>query len=204
MSLMDSIRKHPIEVLVCDFARAMKTVDSHRPTAQSARSGRSYQSGIGAFSEVETVKLVMQELKVTNPERYQKHCLQVKYPLPSKNKCDLCIGTPPLWDCGIEIKMLRLMGDNGRPNDNMLMHILSPYAEHRSALTDCQKLRGSGFGCKTAIMIFGYDYRERPIELCIEAFEKLSGLQGSRYSASVDGLIHPIHQRACVYGWELK
>ena len=26
-----------------------------------------------------------------------------------------------------EVKMLRLMGDNGKPNDNMLMHILSPY-----------------------------------------------------------------------------
>jgi hypothetical protein len=36
--------------------------------------------------------------------------------------------------------MLRLMGDNGKPNDNMLMHILSPYPSHRSALTDCQKL----------------------------------------------------------------
>jgi len=27
------------------------------------------------------------------------------------------------------------MGDNGKPNDNMLMHILSPYPAHRSALT---------------------------------------------------------------------
>ena len=33
----------------------------------------------------------------------------------------------------IEVKMLRLMGDNGKPNDNMLMHILSPYERHRSA-----------------------------------------------------------------------
>ena len=30
---------------------------------------------------------------------------------------------------------LRLKGDNGKPNDNMLMHILSPYPQHRSALT---------------------------------------------------------------------
>jgi hypothetical protein len=26
----------------------------------------------------------------------------------------------------IEVKMLRLMGDNGKLNDNMVMHILSP------------------------------------------------------------------------------
>jgi len=43
------------------------------------------------------------------------------------------------------VKMLRLMGDNSKPNDNMLMHILSPYPSHRSALTDCQKLAASGF-----------------------------------------------------------
>jgi hypothetical protein len=33
----------------------------------------------------------------------------------------------PSWEWAIEIKMPRLMGDNGKPNDNMLMHILSPY-----------------------------------------------------------------------------
>jgi hypothetical protein len=34
------------------------------------------------------------------------------------------------------VKMLRLMSDNNKPNDNMLMHILWPYLAHRSALTD--------------------------------------------------------------------
>jgi hypothetical protein len=45
----------------------------------------------------------------------------------------------------VEVKMLRLMGDNGKPNDNMLMHILSPYPDDNSALTDCQRLAASGF-----------------------------------------------------------
>jgi hypothetical protein len=35
------------------------------------------------------------------------------------------VGDPVDW--AIEVKMLRLMGDNHKPNDNMLMHILSPY-----------------------------------------------------------------------------
>jgi hypothetical protein len=35
----------------------------------------------------------------------------------------------------------RILGDNGKLNDNMLMHILSPYPQHRSAVTDCNKLR---------------------------------------------------------------
>lgn len=53
----------------------------------------------------------------------------------------------------MEVKMLRLMGDNGKPNDNILMHILSPYPEHRSALTDCDKLRGSNLSDRCAVMI---------------------------------------------------
>ena len=39
--------------------------------------------------------------------------------------------------------MLRFLGDNGKPNDNILMHVLSPYPQHRSALTDCEKLARS-------------------------------------------------------------
>lgn len=35
----------------------------------------------------------------------------------------------------VEVKMLWLMGDNGKTNDNMIMYILSPYPAHRSALT---------------------------------------------------------------------
>ena len=56
--------------------------------------------------------------------------------------------------------MLRLMGDNGKPNDNMLMHILSPYPNNRSALTDCVKLLESGLPGRKAVVIYGFDYPE--------------------------------------------
>jgi hypothetical protein len=69
------------------------------------------------------------------------------------------------------------MGDNGLPNDNMLMHILSPYPEHRSALTDCKKLKASGLEGRKAILIYGYECEQRPMELAIAAFETLAGLQ---------------------------
>jgi hypothetical protein len=70
--------------------------------------------------------------------------------------------------------MLRLMGDNGKPNDNMLTHILSPYPSHRSALTDCQKLAASGFSGSLAVLIYGYDYDALPMEPAVEAFEQLA------------------------------
>ena len=50
--------------------------------------------------------------------------------------------------------MLRLVDDNGNPNDNMLMHILSPYPNDRSALTDCLKLANSGLVGRKAVVIY--------------------------------------------------
>ena len=50
------------------------------------------------------------------------------------------------------------MGDNGKPNDNMLMHVLSPYPNDRSALTDCVKLVESGLNGLKAVLVYGFDY----------------------------------------------
>ena len=102
--------------------------------------------------------------------------------------------------------MLRLMGDNGKPNDNMLMRILSPYPSHRSALTDCQKLIGSGFSGSLAVLIYGYDYNSLPMKPAVEAFEQLARNRvqlGTRQFASFDGLIHPVHQRGGVFVWDV-
>lgn len=195
---------HSLATIVSDFAAGMKAADGKRPVAQSARSERAYLPGLGPFSEALTVKLVMAELRQLYPERYSKYALEVSYPESSRSKCDLCIGSAPHWDWAIEIKMLRLLGDNGLPNDNMLMHILSPYPEHHSALTDCQKLIASSLEGRKAILIYGYECKERPIERAIEAFERLAAIRAAdRCTASADGLVHPVHQHARVFGWTL-
>jgi hypothetical protein len=194
-----------LEEIVRDFAAGMKAADAKRPVAQSARSQRTYLPGLGPFSEALTVKLVMNELQQMYLERYRNCALEVSYPEQSRSKCDLCIGTAPCWDWAIEVKMLRLLGDNGLPNDNMLMHILSPYAEHHSALTDCEKLVASALMGKKAILIYGYECKQRPMECAIAAFEKLAGLDpANRFYASADGLIHPVHQHARVFAWSLS
>jgi hypothetical protein len=103
--------------------------------------------------------------------------------------------------------MLRLFGDNGKLNDNMLMHVLSPYPAHRSALTDCAKLVNSGLTGRRAILIFGYDYDGWAMDPAIEAFETLASERvslSSRYVAAYDHLVHPVHQRGRVFAWELS
>ena len=141
-----------------------------------------------------------------HPGRYDKLSLGVPYGDGTRQACDLCLGEPPDWEWAIEIKMLRLMGDNGKPNDNMLMHILSPYPEHRSALTDCKKLVAWRFGNRKAVLIYGYDYEDWPMEPAISAFELLASTKvalGPRRSAEFGGLVHPVHTRGQVFAWEV-
>jgi len=94
--------------------------------------------------------------------------------------------------------------DNGKPNDSILMHILSPYPAHRSALTDCEKLTNSTLGEAKAVLVYGYDDDAWPLEAAIDALETLASIRhklGTRQSASFDGLVHPIHTRGAVYAW---
>jgi len=155
--------------------------------------------------EAETIKLVVTELIARDPA-YATHSLSVPYPGVTRQRCDWCIGSPPSWDWAIEAKLLRMFRDNGKLNDNMLMRILSPYAAHRSALTDCTKLAASGLGGHKAILIFGYDYDDWPMEPAIEAFEALAServVLSQRYQAAYGHLLHPVHQRGHVYAWEI-
>ena len=102
--------------------------------------------------------------------------------------------------------MLRLMGDNGKPNDNMLMHILSPYPKDRSALTDCRKLVESGFAGRKAVVIYGFDYPGLPMDPAIESFELLARNAcrlSERSSAAYADLVHPVHVAGRVFGWEV-
>ena len=66
------------------------------------------------------------------------------YPHNKLSKCDLLISTPD-ENLYVEIKLMRNLGDYGKLNNYITMHILSPYLKHRSALTDVGKLSSTGF-----------------------------------------------------------
>lgn len=189
---------------VQSFALGIERADAKAPVAVSRRSGTAYQAGIGPHSETETITLALQEISESLPAVER----EVPYPAIARSRCDAVIRGGSSDECwAIEIKMLRLMGDNGKPNDNMLMHILSPYPAHRSALTDCMKLVASGFAYRKAIVIFGYDYDDSPMDPAIEAFELLAARSvrlSSAGSTSFHGLVHPIHQVGRVFGWEVS
>lgn len=196
-----------LSTLVNDFAQCLMVVDSQQPQATSIRSKETYAPGIGAFPEAQAVALVAKALAKTRPTQYlDRLALNVGYPTAPRQRCDLCIGTPENWDWVIEIKMLRFLGNNGKLNDNILMHILSPYPKHRSALTDSLKLARSGFRARKALLVYGFDYEDWPLEPAITALEILASAHvklSRRTSAQISGLVHPVHTRGSVSAWEI-
>ena len=165
------------------------------------------QAGIGPHSEAQTLELICRELQLLMPSRYADAIrLGAPYPEALRQKCDLCIGltSKPAW--AMEVKLLRFLGDNGKLNDNIVMHILSPYPAHRSALSDCMKLASYTLGERKAIVIYGYSAPGWPLEPAIEAFEALARHEvsvGPRQSAGYQELVHPVHQAGQVFAWEI-
>lgn len=197
-----------LATFVSDFAAGLAAADAIRPQASNQRTGSLFQPGIGPHTEEQTVQRVMEQLNQLHPPRYDSRW---KTGLPyatigSRKKCDLCLGNPPNWDWAIEVKMLRFLGDNGMPNDNILMHILSPYPAHRSSLTDCEKLLDSGIQGRKAILIYGYDSDDWPLEPAITAFEVLARSRvclGPCASKPFFNLVHPYHRSGQVFAWEI-
>jgi hypothetical protein len=196
-----------IATLASDFASGMRAADAKRPIAVSQRAGgASYKPGLGPHTEAKTIDLVLAELRQSNPTLYGNAQTNVPNPNMLRQRCDLVL------DCAggswyVEAKMMRLMGDNGKPNDNILTHILSPYPLQRSALTDCEKLLKSGFQGRYAILIFGYEYPGWPLEPVMSAFECLARGQVALSTpaiATFDQLVHPIHSAGAVYVWEIS
>jgi hypothetical protein len=184
--------------LARDFAAGLMLADARRPRWAA------YRPGIGPHTEPKAVALVLAELRRDHPALYGSVQTGVPYPNSPRQKCDLLITPSGGRSWAVEAKMLRLMGDNGKPNDNILMHILSPYPDDNSALTDCQRLAASGFSGSLAVLIYGYDYNARSMEPAVEAFEQLAMQRvrlGPRQVASFDGLIHPVHRRGGVFVW---
>ena len=187
--------------IISDFALSMKKIDSTKPVYVSQRKNKNiYKPGIGPHTETATINLVVNELK--KDKFYKKIEREIKYP-KSRKSCDLKfnINDKILFS---EVKMMRIMGDNNKANDNIFMHIFSPYEKQNSALTDGLKLLKSGFNGEKSIIIYGYDYDDFPIEKTIDLFEKTTKdffNISERYSAPFEDLVHPVHTRGFVYGW---
>jgi hypothetical protein len=115
---------------------------------------------------------------------------------------------PEAW--AIEVKLARPYGDNGRPAERWSENLLYPYPGNTSSIGDCLKLLESGFSERKGILVIGYEHSPAKIllEPAIRGFELLArsvvGIQlSARAQSLVPGLVHPFHQQAMIYGWEI-
>jgi hypothetical protein len=198
---IDSLQLVELAQIVADFALGLHAADALSLRATNRRSGRLFQAGLGPHSEDEAVRLILREMSSLS----QAYLDARPTPYPSSRlRCDVGIGNPMVW--AIEVKMARAFHDNGSPDDTYLKDLLSPYEQDRSALTDAAKLRRSGFRCRRALLVYGFDYADRPLEPLLRELEvllRLDGALGQRASSDFGGLVHPLHERGCVCAWEI-
>ena len=182
------------------YLASLARIDATRPVGLAER----FRPGIGPLTEGELTNAVLADLSATEASLYHG-CGAKGYP-GSRATCDVVI--PGRW--AIEIKLARPFGDNGKPAERWSENLLYPYPGNTSAIGDCLKLVRSAFTERKAVVVVGYEHSPPQISLepAVRGFELLAtevrGVDlSSRAERLVRGLIHPHHQPARVYGWEV-
>ena len=98
-------------------------------------------------------------MSARKPEQYSS-LTKRRYPTAGKT-CDLALGDIPDW--ALEVKLARVRRDNGTYENTAVKKILSPYADDRSAVTDCVKLAMSGFLGTNGAPNLGLEDPDRPL-----------------------------------------
>jgi hypothetical protein len=188
-----------LSTLVANFASALREVDATSPVGSSGR----FKPGCGPLTESEVTRLILRWLGERNP--IYGRAAATRYP-GGHTECDFVL--PGKW--AVEVKLARPFGDNGKPAERWSENLLYPYPGNTSSLGDALKLLASEFTERKAVLVIGYEHTppKIPLEPAVRGFELLAssvlGLNlSSRQQVTVTGLVHPCHQQATVYGWEV-
>jgi hypothetical protein len=182
------------------FANAIAVVDA-KCEPYITRTGRQYRPGIGPYPENKAMELVADELNASGTVTSGQF---IPYPSATRQKCDLWLGDPLEWV--VEVKMGRFRGDNGKPDDTGIKDLISPFRSDRSALVDATKLAESEFPARKAVMVYGFDDDERPLDGALDALEILlqhRARVGWRAESPLAGLRHPVFSSGRIAAWEV-
>jgi len=115
---------------------------------------------------------------------------------------------PNEW--AIEFKIARPYGDNEKEAENWSVNLLHPYPGNVSTVGDCYKLRDLQGTERKAVVVIGSEHVPPKISLTpmVESFEVVAryvaGMNlSTRIEVSVSDLIHPVHQSAKIFAWQL-
>jgi hypothetical protein len=173
--------------LVYIIADILKEFDTERPVHKS------FQPGIGPFGEPQIVKEISNRLDVKGIQAI------------TKRSPDLLINSE--W--GIEFKIVRPFGDNGKEAENWSVNMLHPYTGNTSLVGDAFKLINSQYK-KRGLFVIGYEHNPPKIKLepLIISFELIATQAmkinlGKRIDEYRYELVHPEHQILRCIGWEI-
>jgi|SRR5271157_984962 len=180
-----------LQEVVTDIATGLSALDA------SGSRFREFQPGVGPFGEPQLVKQIAIYLNTLT--RYGGSVRTKRCP-------DLLI--PNEW--AIEVKITRPYGDNGKEAENWSVNLLHPYRGNTSSIGDCYKLLSLTTPERKAVLVVGYEHAPAKIDLTplVKSFEAIATcVAGMKLSARVEqcceGLIHPVHQTAKLFAWEV-
>jgi hypothetical protein len=181
-----------MKLLVNRFAEALKWID------QTGIPFKNFHPGVGPYGEPQLLKKSLGYLIKKYPNEFKD----------AKTKRNPDIYIPGNW--AIEFKIVRPFGDNGKEAEHWSQNLLHPYPGNVSSIGDIYKLLNLAYSERKGIIVFTFenDPPNIDLDLIVECFEHISinvlSLPiKSKHIAVCENLIHPIHKRSRVFGWEL-
>jgi len=152
--------------IVDRFAEGIPRVDRSTTVRNSnPRTGDSYLTSAVSLGERQLVAEIADWWADSYPAELPRHSsVHLEYPYPDilRANCDLVIAgnrDDGRFDWAVEVKKIRLVGDNGKNNDYVLQKLLSPWLKDRSLQHDALRLRKASFAARKAVVLVGFDFK---------------------------------------------
>lgn len=181
-----------MEHLLNAIGAALEHIDQSRPQ------NGNFLPGIGPLRETQLVSRI---------RSYFNQNLNEQYPNARTQRLpDFII--PDMW--AIEFKIVRPFGNNGNSAEHWSSRLLHPYPGNKSSIGDIYRLENLQMNIRKGIVVVSYEHQPAQISLdpLLNSFELIaSDVCGfhlsNRNQVTIPNLIHPIHQTAKVFGWEI-
>lgn len=154
-----------LKEIVENIASLIPKIDSSTEIQnRNRRTKRPYVKGVATLFEPQFTKELVRCWS-TGPDNKKLSFIDDEFPYPdSRETCDLVITDsqvePPFgqFEWAIEMKYLRLVGNNGNNNDYVMQKAISPFLKDRSLVHDIEKLKHATFSNRKAVIFYGFDY----------------------------------------------
>ncbi len=181
-----------MEKLLNHIAQSLQAIDAQDPQH------RNFLPGIGPIGEPQLVRRI-RDYFIENFNDIYPNAQTHRTP-------DFLI--PEMW--AIEFKIVRPFGNNGGHAENWSENLIHPFRGNQSSIGDIYRLQDFNMNIRKGIIVITYEHNEPRIDLSplFESFDLITRQVchfnlSNRHQVTIENLIHPVHQRAIIYGWEI-